>query len=167
MSRAFVKEPDGAQVADDLPDIPQSPHPNYVTPNGLTLLVAWERNCQEALTELPPHPTDLKQAQQRKQIARELRYVQERIRRAVVVEPTGKEPATVTFGCEVALLDEAGSERRYTIVGEDEADLARNRISWTSPLASALLNQEVGAVVQWQRPAGNLELEIIAIRHQA
>ena len=35
MSRAFVKEPDGDMAADDRLDLPQSPHPNYVTPAGL------------------------------------------------------------------------------------------------------------------------------------
>ena len=164
MSRAFVKEPDGEQVADDLPEIPQSIHPNYVTPNGLALLVAWEQNCRDQLERLPKNTADLKQAQQRKHVARELRYVRERIRRANVVEPTGHESDTVVFGCEVVLLDESGTQHQYAIVGEDEADPAQNRISWTSPLATALLNQEVGEVVQWERPAGNLEMEIVTIR---
>lgn len=167
MSRAFVKEPDGEQVADDLPEIPQSTHPNYVTQKGLTLLVGRERNCQGQLARLPQSTADLNQAQQRKQVARELRYVRERIRRAIVVEPPGHESDAVVFGCEVVVLDESGTQHRYAIVGEDEADPDQHSISWTSPLAIALLNQEVGAVVQWKRPAGNLEMEIVTIRYPA
>ena len=167
MSRAFVKEPDGEQVADDLPEIPQSTHPNYVTPKGLTLLVGWEWNCQRQLARLPQDTADLQQAQQGKHVSRELRYVQERIRRAIVVEPAGNDPGTVAFGCEVVLLDESGTQHKYAIVGEDEADPDQHYISWTSPLATALLNQEVGEVVQWNRPAGNLEMEIVTIRHPA
>jgi len=167
MSRAFVKEPDGEQVADDLPAIPQSTHPNYVTPKGLTLLVGWEWNCQRQLARLPQDTADLQQAQQGKHVSRELRYVQERIRRAIVVEPAGNDPGTVAFGCEVVLLDESGTQHKYAIVGEDEADPDQHYISWTSPLATALLNQEVGEVVQWNRPAGNLEMEIVTIRHPA
>ena len=165
MSRAFVKEPDGEQVADDLPEIPQSAHPNYVTAKGLTLLLGWERDCQGQLARLPHDSANLQQAQQRRHVARELRYVQERIRRAIVVEPAGNDPGTVTFGCEVVLLDESGTQHDYAIVGEDEADPDQHRISWTSPLATALLNQEVGEVVQWKRPAGTLEMEIVSVRH--
>jgi transcription elongation GreA/GreB family factor len=167
MSRAFVKEPDGEQVADDLPEIPQSTHPNYVTPNGLRLLVEWERNCQGQLARLPQDTAGLMQAQQRKHVARELRYVRERIRRAIVVEAAGNDSGTVAFGCEVLLMDESGTQTKYAIVGEDEADPDQHRISWTSPLATALLNQEVGEVIQWNRPAGNLEMEIVGIRHPA
>jgi len=152
-------------VADDLPDIPQGAHPNYVTPEGLTQLVAWEVECRSQLARLPQKPTDLKEAQQRKHVGRELRYVRERIRRAIVVGPTGHEPEVVAFGCEVVLLDESGTQHQYAIVGEDEADPAQNRISWTSPLATALLNQKVGEVIQWNRPAGNLEMEIVSIRY--
>ena len=60
MSRAFVKEPDGEQVADDLPEIPQSPHPNYVTPNGLKLLVGRERICKGQLAGVPQDTADLR-----------------------------------------------------------------------------------------------------------
>ena len=167
MIRTFVKEPDGEQVADDLPEIPQSSHPNYVTPEGRRQLARREQDCQAQLAGLPQETGDLMQAQRRRHIARELRYVQERIRRAILVDPAGHDPDTVALGCEVVLLDESGSEHRYRIVGEDEADPARERISWTSPLATALLTQEVGEVVRWKRPAGDLELEIVAVRYPA
>ena len=56
MSRAFVKEPDGDQVADDQPELPQSPHPNYVTPTGLAALEAsctdWK--AQQDATDAEP-----------------------------------------------------------------------------------------------------------------
>jgi transcription elongation factor GreB len=56
-----------------------------------------------------------------------------------------------------------GAQRTFTIVGEDEADLKLGKISYVSPLAEALLDARVGAVVLWRRPAGNRELTIEGI----
>jgi transcription elongation GreA/GreB family factor len=53
----------------------------------------------------------------------------------------------------------------FNIVGEDEADIARNKVSWGSPLAKALIGHKIGETVVWKRPAGNTELEITAIRY--
>jgi transcription elongation GreA/GreB family factor len=55
--------------------------------------------------------------------------------------------------------------REFAIVGEDEADAAGGKVSWVSPLAKAMLGARAGDVVTWQRPAGNVELEITAIRY--
>jgi transcription elongation GreA/GreB family factor len=52
----------------------------------------------------------------------------------------------------------------FTIVGEDEADVAQGKISWVSPLAKALLNARVGDVVTWRRPVGDKELQILSIQ---
>lgn len=50
-------------------------------------------------------------------------------------------------------------------VGEDEADAPQRQISWVSPLAAALAEARVGDTVGWKRPAGEVELTIVAIRH--
>jgi transcription elongation factor GreB len=60
-------------------------------------------------------------------------------------------------------MDEAGEEIRYSIVGLDEADPGRNRISWISPLARALLKSRVGDSVRFLAPGGPRELEIVDI----
>jgi len=52
----------------------------------------------------------------------------------------------------------------FAVVGEDEADPARGRISWVSPLARALAEARVGDAVVWKRPTGEVELTIVAIR---
>jgi transcription elongation GreA/GreB family factor len=70
----------------------------------------------------------------------------------------------VHFGTTVEVCDEAGTIQTFTIVGEDEADSALGKLSWVSPLATALLNAELGELVKWRRPAGPQELEIVAIR---
>ena len=50
-------------------------------------------------------------------------------------------------------------------MGEDEADIERGMVSWISPLARALTGARVGEAVTWRRPAGDRELEIVAIRY--
>ena len=62
-------------------------------------------------------------------------------------------------------MDDDGAEAVYQITGEDEADAALNRIAPQSPLARALLGGAVGDIVEWKRPAGAVELEIVAIRY--
>jgi transcription elongation factor GreA len=60
----------------------------------------------------------------------------------------------VTFGSTVHLADDAGKEVRYWIVGSDEADPARGRISILSPLARTLIGKRVGDNVKAQLPSG-------------
>jgi transcription elongation factor GreA len=69
----------------------------------------------------------------------------------------------VTFGSTVLLEDAAGKEYRYQIVGSDEADPARARISILSPLARALIGKSVGANVTAQLPAGKKTFDIVKV----
>ena len=83
---------------------------------------------------------------------------------ALVVDPREQRNTdAVFFGATITLLDEAGEEIRYSIVGLDEADPGRNRISWISPLARALLKAKAGDSIRFQAPGGTRELEIVAI----
>ena len=163
MSRAFVKEPDGDQVADDQPELPQSPHPNYVTPTGLAAL---EASCTDWKAQQDATDADvLANKPHIAQIGREIRYYEERIRRAIVINPAQQPPGEVAFGARVTAEDEDGDTLIFAIVGEDEADVEEGRVSWISPLARALVGSEVGDYVTWKRPAGDLGLEILSIRY--
>ena len=73
----------------------------------------------------------------------------------------GPKDTTATW-VTVNVQDEEGARHVFTIVGEDEADPERGLISWVSPLGRALLNRRVGDAVRWQRPVGDLELEILS-----
>jgi len=55
---------------------------------------------------------------------------------------------------------------QFTIVGEDEADIDENKISWISPLARVLLGKKAGDTVQWKRPSGDLSVRIDEIVYQ-
>jgi transcription elongation GreA/GreB family factor len=167
MSQAFVKEPDGDQVADDQPELPQSPHPNYVTPGGLAALEAARADRDRRRQAFAAANDPLADKPRIAQIEREIRFYEERIRRAILVEPTRQPPGDVAFGARVTVEDDDGATLVFTIVGEDEADPNHGKVSWISPLASALLDAQVGDLVTWKRPAGDRELEIMAIDYSA
>jgi len=67
----------------------------------------------------------------------------------------------VTFGSTVLLEDEAGKEYRYQIVGSDESEPAKGRISILSPLARALIGKAVGNTVSAQLPGGKKTFDIL------
>jgi transcription elongation GreA/GreB family factor len=132
-------------VPQDLPERPVSSHPNFVTPRGLQQIEDRIRELEAARQE--PKRTEDKDALAR--IDRELRYWQQRKSSAKVVEPETA-PVKARFGVRVTLRYEDGTQRSYTLVGEDEADPARGSISWISPIAQALIGTEVGDEVSLQ-----------------
>lgn len=161
MSRAFVKELD-EQDDSAGPARPQSQHVNYVTPRGLQLLQDKVRELTAARDALSGRE-DLSSQQSSRDLARDLAYFNERVKRAVLVEPDRQPVDRVHFGAAVKVEDAGGERLSFIIVGEDEADAAAGRISWVSPLATALMNARVGDLVTWRRPAGDKELEVLAI----
>lgn len=141
MSRAFVKETDGAE-GQELPELRVSPHRNLVTPAGLGQIEATVERLQAALSEARA-AEDLASIAS---IQRDLRYWSGRQRTAEVVEPP-LAAGTVRFGSTVTLQKRDGREVRYQMVGEDEADPANGRISYVSPIARLLIGAAVGDVV--------------------
>ncbi len=163
MSRAFVNEDAQSEAQAELPERPQSPYPNYVTPQGLAAL---ERRLASLLAERSALSDDgvaMSHEAALRRIDRNIRYLGARIDRAVLVNP-GEQPGDeVAFGATVRVCDADGEERVFEIVGEDEADAAVGKVSWVSPLANALLGARVEELVTWGRPNGNVELEILSI----
>lgn len=100
-------------------------------------------------------------------IDRRIRFLQKRLDSLEVVDPRKQSGKTVFFGATVEVEDEDGRRKRYQIVGEDESDPARGRISYLSPVGRALLKRKVGELVTVRRPAGDVELEITAIAYEA
>lgn len=163
MSRAFVNE-DAGKDRPDLPDLPLSPGPNFVTPRGLATLqsrlaarqsdLAALRARTERLDKLPEAAAE-----------RDIRWLEARLKAAVVIDPLSHDLTEVAFGLAVTVADDAGHQTTYEIVGKDEADAPRGRIAPQSPLARALLGARVGDTVTWRRPSGATDLEILAITH--
>ena len=165
MSRAFVREPDGDEIVDALPELPQQPIPNYVTPQGMAALRAWCQRLQRERDALQQGGEGMLEASKLAHVKRDLRYVEGRIDHAVVVDPASQPRDVVAFGATVEVEDEDGARHSWRIVGENEADAGRGMVSWVSPLARALEGARVGEAVTWRRPAGDRELEVIAIRY--
>lgn len=160
MSRAFVKE--GTGELDPLPDLPISPHPNYVTPAGLAALKDRLRTRQDDLAALKMRADRLDRLPEAA-AERDIRYLEARLRSAILVDPADQPLTEVGFGLIVTVADEDGLEASYQVTGEDEADPAQGRIAPQSPLARALLGARVGDSVTWRRPNGAVELEILSI----
>ena len=154
MSSAFVKEEEGGEAFEDLPDRPISPHPNFVTPEGLALIEA-------ELTRLHEAHAAAQAAEDKIAIAktsRDLRYWTARRASAQIVQPP-RDASEVHFGSTVTFERDDGRRQTYRIVGEDEADPVKGTVSYVSPLAQALTGKRVGDVVR----AGNSDAEIVAI----
>ena len=100
-----------------------------------------------------------------REIDRRIRYLSKSLDNAMVVDNAGKRHDRVFFGATVTFQPESGDARVVTIVGIDELDAGSERISWRSPLATALLKARVGDVVTLRTPRGAERLEVLAIRY--
>lgn len=160
MSRAFVKEGDGEESSHAL-RIP-SLEVNYVTPRGLELL-RQEVKALNALRDQHQRQDDLASQSVLREAERDLAYYLDRLRSAVLVEATPNPKGQVRFGSTVRAIDESGEVYEVSLVGEDEADVQKGLISYVSPLAKALLKARVGDEVIWQRPLGEVRLEILSV----
>ena len=164
MSRGFVKEDDLEHAGTDVPERPVSAHPNYVTANGYAQLQAEALKLEQEMLSLKAKKDESSAQQRLVIINRDLRYVAARLESALLTKPDVASQQ-VLFGATVTVEDENGDNRSYEIVGEDEADIKANKVSWTSPLAKALIGHKVGENVVWARPVGNTVLEIIEISY--
>ncbi len=100
-----------------------------------------------------------------REIDRRIRYLSKCLDSAVVVDNSQRAPDRVFFGATVTFTNEAGDERTITIVGTDELDSGGERVSWRSPLATALLKAKVGDAVTVRTPRGPERIEVEAIRY--
>lgn len=151
MSRAFVKDQEDQEGAEELPERPISSNPNFVTPRGLALIDEEIETARRHLAHAQ-HETD------RPGIARasrDMRYWTQRRATAQLVEPP-KAPKKVAFATRVTVKRDDGRQQVFAIVGEDEADLEKGLIAYTVPMARALLGLEVGD--EAELPGGNGEV---------
>ncbi len=164
MSKAFTKEDDSGELR--LDDLPQSPHPNLVTPSGLAALEARLQARRADLAALQDADEGVATKLEVATAERDIRFLEERVNRAIVVDPEDQRPDIVGFGAEIEVLDQDDVRHTFRIVGEDAADPARGLITRFSPLGVALLGAELGSTVEWKRPRGTAELEILTIGYE-
>ena len=164
MSRAFVKEADDNLPSDELPERPQSPHPNYVTARGLEQLHGKVHALQAERDRLAAQDDPMARTRLL-EVKRDLRYFQGRVERAILVDTSGQPKDEVHFGAEVEIEDQEGARTVYRIVGEDEADVNAGSISWASPLGKAMIGLSVGESFVWNRGGKPQDVEILDIRY--
>lgn len=101
-----------------------------------------------------------------REIDRRIRFLSKRLDNAEVVDPVRQEGNDrVFFGATVTVSYDGEDELVYSIVGIDEADASRGRISWVSPLARTLIKSREGDTVRLQTPAGVREIEILEVQY--
>ena len=133
MSVAFRRESDEEHLEPKF-ELPLPPGANLVTPRGLAMISAKVTELDVALAAASDDPA-------RDVIKRDLRYWRARESTAKIApEPNGD---TVAFGTRVTFTLN-GATRTIAIVGSDEADPASNRITFTAPLARAMMGLSVG-----------------------
>jgi transcription elongation factor GreB len=177
MSKAFVRESDVDEDDDvAMPDVPIGTR-NYITPAGhgrlkdeLLHLLNVERPEVVRTVSWAASNGDRSEngdyiygKKRLREIDRRLRHLSKSLDSAVVVDNAGKSPDRVFFGATVTYQRESGEERAVTIVGTDELDSGGTRVSWRSPLATALLKGRVGDAVTLRTPQGIERLEILDI----
>jgi transcription elongation GreA/GreB family factor len=135
MSRAFVNED---AVSEEVVDRPISPHPNYVTSAGLAQIQQSVDAAREAhgAAQISRDRAELAKA------TSELRYWSARRSSARVLTPDLNRDA-VQFGSTVTIARD-GRKQTFQIVGEDEAEPSKGKISYVSPVARAIINKKVG-----------------------
>ena len=183
MNKAFVREneSDDEEELEASLQLPQGTK-NYITPGGyarikdeIDFLSRDERPRMVEVVQWAASNGDRSEngdylygKKRLREIDRRIRFLTRRLDLAEVVDPARQVNADqVFFGATVTIADEQGNEQTYQIVGVDETDFSRNRISWISPLARALLKAREGDLVRFQSPAGWREVEVLSIEYKA
>jgi transcription elongation factor GreB len=178
MSKAFMRE---SEDDDEAPELQPSPPParNYISPAGYARLKAELKALVEA--ERPEVVRTVSWAAKNgdrsengdylygkkrlREIDRRVRFLIKRLEAAEVVDAAGRDSDQIFFGSSIKIRTREGETRTLTIVGVDETDSPRNRISWISPVAKALLKAREGDKVVLKTPGGVEELEILEVRY--
>lgn len=181
MSKAFTKESEDEDDLDSTPKLPQGVK-NYITPAGHQRLKAefdqlWKVERPALVNTITWAASNGDRSEngdyiygkrRLREIDRRLRFLSKRLENAEVVDPAQRgECDQVFFGATVTICNTQGEERTYSIVGLDEVDPGRGRISWVSPLAKALLKAREGDTVRLHTPGGVEELDVVGIRYEA
>lgn len=178
MSSQIPQQPDDED--DDVPALPRGLK-NYISPAGYARL---RTELKHLLDEARPEVVrtvswaasngdrsengDYIYGKRRlREIDRRIRFLTKRLDNAEVVDNAQREATDqVFFGATVTFVDGEGEERTITIVGMDEVDPRRHRVSWIAPVSRALLKSRVGDVVRFESPRGAEELDIVDVRYE-
>ena len=184
MNKAFVREDSGDDDDDDVVEA-GAPLPltkNYMTPAGhrrmkeeLLNLLDVERPEVVRIVSWAASNGDRSEngdylygKRRLREIDRRIRFLTKRLDIAEVVDPAAREATDqVFFGATVSYLRNSDQDETIQIVGIDEADPLRGRISWISPMAKAIIKAREGDVVSLRTPTGVDSIEIVSVEYRA
>jgi transcription elongation factor GreB len=164
MSRGFVKEDDQEEV----PIVPQRAYlpegvTNFVTPFGMNQLL-------DEKQMLVNEKNNLNNADENENrialnyINAKLQLLNNRIAEAKIVNLNEQSPNEIRFGATITLKIEAAKNiQTFQIVGVDEADISKGKISFISPIAKVLINRKIGDKVILKQARKDIVFEIIDI----
>lgn len=153
---------------------------NYITPQGHRKL---SEELQHLLRVERPEVTKLVQwaasngdrsenadylygKKRLREIDRRIRFLSQRLEAAVIIDPLQIKSTKVQFSATVEVLDEENKTKTFTIVGVDEVDTAKDRISWQSPIGKILIGKSIGEEALVKTPTGERSFEIISIEYK-
>jgi transcription elongation GreA/GreB family factor len=145
MSRAFVKETAESAAP---PERMVEDGPNPVTPEGM-------RQIDGHIARIEAAMQSESNVLLRETLARDLRYWSVRKSTAEIAHPAAD--GTVTFGSTVTITRK-GRKRTFRIVGVDEADASKDKISFHAPLAKAVMGAKPGDIIEADEPLGEIEI---------
>jgi transcription elongation factor GreB len=180
VSKAFVREPQEGEE-EEAPEAPALPAggKNYISPAGFARLKAELKALVEverpevvktvawaaSLGDRSENADYLYGKKRLREIDRRVRFLIKRLENAEIVRSAGRDGDQVFFGATAKVKSENG-ERTVTIVGVDEVDPGKGKVSWISPIAKALLKAREGDVVTLRTPAGEEKLEILEVQYR-
>lgn len=156
------------------------PQPHYMTPNGYATL---EKELYWLLHDERPRITDIVSwaasngdrsengdyiynKKRLREIDRRVRYLTKKLENTVIVNPRDQQNLKrVFFGAKVTYAREDDSEVTVHLVNVDEADFAKGKINWLSPVGTALMKAEIGDTVKVRTDSGREEIEILDISY--
>lgn len=166
MSRGFVKEDD----QEDIPIVPQRAFlpegvTNFVTQAGMSQLLAE----QQMLISEKDNLSSTSESEKRialNYINAKLQLLNNRIAEARIVNLKEQPQKEIRFGALVTLRTEASDKiQAFQIVGVDEADISKGKISFISPVAKSLINKKIGDKVVMKRAKEDIVFEILDISY--
>jgi transcription elongation factor GreB len=166
MSRGFVKEDDQEEV----PIIPQRAYlpegvTNFVTPSGMNQLLAEKQMLVDEKNNLNNADENEKRIALN-YINAKLQLLENRINEAKIINLNEQPQKEIRFGATITLKTEASkSIQTFQIVGVDEADISKGKVSFISPIARLLINKKSGDKVILRQARVDVVFEIINIAY--
>ncbi len=160
---------------------PKDTGPSYITRAGYQRLrdehhrlVTVDRpRATDAVTEAAAHGDRSENAEyiygkkKLRELDRRIRFLEQRLGKAKIVDTLTQDRSRVCFGATVTLEDgDDGEEKVWILVGEDETDVKRRRISWKSPVGNALMGRRVGDTISVVTPGGRREFDLVGVDYQ-